>query len=95
MRRWTIIFLWATMLASLPVATFGQEGVSRKKQEKILAKKEVKAKAKQEKKDRKRHLQIQDKETRKRIKRHTKRADRHGSGTHRDGFPRNLFQRRR
>jgi hypothetical protein len=41
--------------------------------------------------DRKRHLDIQDKATRKRIKRNTRRADRRGSGRHRDGFLRRTF----
>ena len=52
---------------------------------------EKKEKAKKERKDRRRHLSIQDKAARKRIKRHTKRADRRGSGHHRDGFFRRTF----
>lgn len=83
------------VLLSAP-AVLAQEGISRKQQEKNLAKKERedrKAKARKEKEDRKRHLSIQDKETRKRIKRHTRRADRSGTRTHRDG--RGLFHRRR
>ncbi len=86
------------LLMAVPGGALAQEGISRKKQEKTLARKakqEAKQKARQEKQDRKRHLSIQDKDTRKRIKRHTKRADRHGTHRHRDGFPRNLFKRRR
>jgi Flp pilus assembly protein TadB len=95
--------LLRTLLLVLPLLLvapdgFGQEGVSRKKQEKIQA-----AKAKQEKKDlkkkerddRNRHLSIQDKPTRKRVKHNTKRADKHGSGRHRDGFLHRLFTRKR
>jgi Ni/Co efflux regulator RcnB len=86
------------LLLAAPMMASAQEGISRKKQEKVLARKEkadAKAKVRKGKEDRKRHLSIQDKETRKRIKRHTRRADRHGTGVHRDGFPRSLFQRRR
>ena len=71
-----------------------QEGISKKKQDKIQrdkAKQEKKDLKKKEKADRKRHLGIQDKDTRKRIKRHTKRANKHGSRKHRDGFFRRLF----
>ncbi len=87
-----------TMLAAMPTVSPAQDGISQKQQEKILAKKakeDKKAKVKQEKADRKRHLSIQDKATRKRLKRHTKRADRRGSGAHRDGGLRGLFQRSR
>ena len=77
-------------LALRPVLVTAQDGgISRKKQEKMLekkAKEDKKAKAKQEKFDRKRHLSLQDKAARKRIKRNTKRADRHGTNTHQDGF---------
>lgn len=96
-RLFRIVSLLALLVVA-PTVAFGQDGISRQKQEKILAKKEkkeVKERARKEKKDRKRHLKIQDKEARKRIKRHTKRADRRGSGTHRDGFPRSLFQKSR
>lgn len=87
-------FLLLITLLSAPLHTFAQEGISRKKQEKTLAKdakKEKKTKAKQEKRDRKRHLSVQDKAARKRIRRHTKRADRGGSGRHREGFFRRTF----
>jgi hypothetical protein len=89
------LLLMAVWLVAAPAAVQAQEGISKKKQEKIQAQKEKekkKAKARKEKDDRKRHLSIQDKETRKRIKRHTKRADRSGSGAHRD---RGLFRRKR
>lgn len=87
------------MLALAPHAANAQdEGISQRKQERNLAKKEreeKKAKVKEEKADRKHHLSLQDKATRKRIKQHTRRADRHGSGRHRDGFPSRLFRRKR
>ncbi len=94
MRKWCSILALAVSLMVVPGATKAQEGISRKQQERIQAKKakdEKKAKARQERDDRKRHLNIQDKATRKRIKRHTKRADRRGSGPHRDGFFRRTF----
>lgn len=86
------------MLAMASTTTYAQEGISQKMQEKILAKKskeDKKAKVKKEKADRKQHLAIQDKATRKRLKRHFKRAERKGSGTHKDGGLRGLFQRSR
>lgn len=89
-----LILLFTLFVA--PTPAFAQEGISRKKQEKTLAKdakKEKKTKAKQEKRDRKRHLSVQDKAARKRIKRNSKRADRGGSGKHRDGFFRRTFGR--
>jgi Flp pilus assembly protein TadB len=94
MRKWCSILALAVSLMVVPGAAKAQEGISRKQQERIQAKKakdEKKAKARQERDDRKRHLNIQDKATRKRIKRHTKRADRRGSGPHRDGFFRRTF----
>lgn len=84
------------LMAAVPSVSLAQDGISQKQQEKILAKKskeDKKAKKKKEKADRKRHLSIQDKATRKRLKKHTKRADRRGSGAHRDGGLRGLFQR--
>lgn len=90
--------LLLAMLAAVPAASYAQAGISQKQQEKILAKKakeDKKAKKQKEKADRKRHLSIQDKATRKRLKKHTKRADRRGSGAHRDGGLRGLFQRSR
>jgi len=73
-----------------PLASHAQDGISQKKQEKIQAKK---AKARKEKDDWKRHLSIQDKQTRKRLKKNTKRANRSGSGPHRDGWLHGLFGR--
>ncbi len=86
----------ASLGMTVPVTA--QEGISQKQQERILAKKakeEKKEKAKQEKADRARHLSLQDKATQKRLKRHGRRADRHGSGAHRDGPFRSLFKRKR
>lgn len=82
------------LLLGTPVITVAQDGITQRQQERILAKKakeDKKAKVKKEKEDRKRHLAIQDKATRKRLKRHTRRADRGGSGQHRDGFFTRLF----
>ena len=86
------------LLLAAPVVSFAQEGISRKQQEKNLAKKskdDKKAKVRKEKEDRKRHLEIQDKAARKRIKRHTKRAERGGSGAHRDRGVFRVFRRSR
>lgn len=85
-------------LATAPAISIAQDGISQKQQEKILsqkAKDDKKAKVNKEKSDRKRHLSIQDKATRKRLKKHNKRADRKGSGAHKDGCLRGLFQRSR
>lgn len=74
------------------------EGISQRKQEKILAKKardEKKELKKKEKTDRKQHLGLQDKATRKRMKRNSRRADRGGPRQHRDGFFGRLFGRKR
>lgn len=93
-----VLSLMFALLLVAPPATHAQDGISKRKAEKIQEKKakdEKKAIKKKEKEDRKRHLSIQDKETRKRVKRHTKRADRHGSDPHRDGFFRRLFGRKR
>lgn len=98
MLRWLRVLL-AVMAAAGPAAAMAQEeGISQRKQEKILAKKEReenKEKAKQDKENKARHLSLQDKAARKRMKQHAKRADRHGSGTHRDGFFTRLFRRKR
>lgn len=93
-----IRILLVAMLAAASLPTSAQEGISQKKQEKILsqkAKDDKKAKVKQGKADRQRHLDIQDKAARKRMKRHFKRAERKGSGSHKDGWLRGLFQRSR
>lgn len=94
MKKLLLPFLILFAMIGSPRSVFSQEGISRKQQEKTLAKeakKQKKQKAKQEKHDRKRHLSVQDKAARKRIKRNTKRADRGGSGKHRDGFFRRTF----
>lgn len=73
-----------------------EEGLSRKKQEKLLAKKErddAKEVKKEEKRIAKKHLENQDKATRKRMKRNKKRADRGGQHAHRDPWPRRWFTR--
>ncbi|MCU0318612.1 MAG: hypothetical protein MUE88_00825 [Flavobacteriales bacterium] len=89
--------LMLVLLSAAPsVALHAQDGITKKQAEKNLARKakeERKAKARKVKDDRKRHLDIQDKATRKRIKRNTKRADRHGSGRHRDGWLRRTLGR--
>lgn len=94
--RWSV---FSALIFLAPVSLRAQdEGISRRKQEKNLARKakeEKKAKVKQEKADKEHHLGIQDKETRKRIKRHTRRAEKRGSGQHRDGFFSRVFVRRR
>ncbi len=92
------LLLVLVLLTGFSAASMAQDGISKKQQEKNLAKKgkdDKKAAAKKEKDDRKRHLSIQDKDTRKRIKRNSKRADRGGPGPHRDGFFQRTFGRRR
>ncbi|MGV3638642.1 MAG: hypothetical protein ACO1NQ_13460 [Flavobacteriales bacterium] len=95
MRKWWSLILLILLGAVVqPTEAGAQDGISKKKQERIQAKKakhEKKEKAKQERYDRRRHLSVQDKATRKRMRRHTKRADRKGSGVHRDGFFRRTF----
>ncbi len=95
MRRWWSVLLFALFaMVATPTLSSAQDGISRKKQERIQAgkaKQEKKEKAKQERDDRRRHMSVQDKAARKRIKRHTKRADKRGSGAHRDGFFRRTF----
>jgi hypothetical protein len=84
-------------LLGAPVFVHAQEeGLSRKKQEKLLAKKErddAKEVKKEEKRIAKKHLENQDKATRKRMKRNKKRADRSGQNPHRDPWPRRWFTR--
>lgn len=96
-RSFGVIFI-LTMFLLAPVHVDAQDdGISQKKQEKILAKKAKKDKkdeAKREKEGKKRHLKIQSKDVRKRLKRNTKRADRSGTNRHRDGFFVRLFGRR-
>ncbi|MEO8591504.1 MAG: hypothetical protein ABI432_19140 [Flavobacteriales bacterium] len=92
--RW----FFALALFGGPVLAHAQEeGISQRKQEKILAhkkKEEKKAAKKKEKTDRAQHLGIQDKATRRRIKQHSRRADRGGSGPHRDNFFQRVFGRK-
>ncbi|HQW07037.1 MAG TPA: hypothetical protein PLN12_14220, partial [Flavobacteriales bacterium] len=93
-RKWLILCSLGLLLLAAPASTSAQDGISRKKQEKLLEKKaktDKKEKAAQEKADRKRHLSLQDKATRKRIKRNTKRAGRHGTNPHKDNFFQRIF----
>ncbi|MBK9275651.1 MAG: hypothetical protein IPM49_14080 [Flavobacteriales bacterium] len=93
--RWSALLL-LLLLSAIPVAVRAQEGIGQKEAERMQARKEKeerKQRAKQEKDDRRRHLKIQDKATRKRIRQHTKRADRRGSGRHRDSWFRRTFTR--
>ncbi len=92
------LLLLCIVLLGMSGVSAAQDGISKKQQEKNMARKgkeDKKARVKKEKDDRKRHLSIQDKETRKRIKRNAKRADRGGPGQHRDGFFQRTFSRRR
>ena len=71
-------------------------GMSKKQQEKHLAKKERKDKkslAKEEKRLLKQHRQHQDKATRKRMKRNKRSSDRNGPRGHRDPFLQRLFRK--
>jgi hypothetical protein len=98
MRRLLRSLLLAGLLVGAPTVVNAQDGISKKEQERIQSKKakeEKKADKVREKEGKKRHLDIQSKDTRKRIKKNTKRADRHGSGRHRDGFFSRLFARKR
>jgi hypothetical protein len=96
-RRILGFLLLAFLTSTAPTLLHGQEGIGKKEAERIQAKKEKedkKAAKLKEKEDRKRHLGIQDKATRKRIKQNTKRANKHGTNTHRDPFFVRLFGRR-
>lgn len=99
MRRFTTrLLLVVFALTGGGLAHAQEEGISQRKQEKILARKakeQKKEQARQEKEGRKRHLSIQDKAAQKRIKRNMRRADRHGSGRHRDAWPARWFRRKR
>ncbi|HQW86580.1 MAG TPA: hypothetical protein PLH93_05305 [Flavobacteriales bacterium] len=93
--RWSALIV-LVLLAAAPAAVHAQEGIGQKEAERMHARKEKEERKqvqKQERDDRRRHLKIQDKATRKRIKQHTKRADRRGSGAHRDGWFRRTFTR--
>ena len=91
------ILLFTALLAG-PAALHAQEGIGRKQQQRIQAKKareEKKAKARKAKDDRKRQLEIQDKATRKRLKRNFRAAEKHGGGGHGQGGGFHLFRRKR
>ena len=90
--RILVLVLLASVAA--PMVAHAQEGISKQKQEKLLAKKkrdDVKEVRKEEKRIAKKHLENQDKATRKRMKRHKRRADKQGNAGHRDPFLRRLF----
>ncbi len=96
------LFVLIALLA-IPAVSRAQEdeggggksaGMSKKKQEKHLAKKERKDKkslAKEEKRIYKLHRAHQDKATRKRMKSNERRAGKHGQGPHRDPFFTRIF----
>ncbi|MBV6403491.1 MAG: hypothetical protein IT228_10615 [Flavobacteriales bacterium] len=89
---WTLLLL----LALAPAAVRAQEGIGQKEAERMQARKEKEERkqlARQKREDLRHHLKIQDKATRKRLKRHTRRADRRGSGLHRDSWFRRTFTR--
>ena len=84
------------MLLGVPIPGWAQEGIGQKEQERIQQHKEKEEKkklAKQRKNDHKRHMAMQDKATRKRIRQNTKRANKRGSGLHRDPFLKRIFTR--
>ncbi|HQV39607.1 MAG: hypothetical protein IPO60_04850 [Flavobacteriales bacterium] len=90
LRLITVLLL---VLAAAPVV-HAQEGISKKKQDKIQRdkkKNDVKEVKKEEKRIAKKHLANQGKATRKRMKRHKRRADKQGNSGHRDPFLRRLF----
>ena len=93
------ITLLALALVSMSeLSAQGDKGITQKQQEKILVKKakeDAKAKAKADREAKRRHLNIQSKETRRRIRKNTKRADRKGTGAHRDPFYKRWFKARR
>jgi len=96
--RTTHLILLALLFLQAPRTASAQDGISRKQQEKKLARKEKDEKkdmARREKDGLKRHLSIQDKETRKRLKRQARRVRKGGNGTPREGFPARLFKRKR
>ncbi len=94
MRPGHIRFLLLVLLACAAPAVHAQEGISKKQQEKIQARKKKDDKKdvkKEEKRLYKQHLANQDKATRKRMKHHKRRADNQGNTGHRDPFLRRLF----
>lgn len=85
--------LFLLVCAAAPIV-HAQEGISKKKQDKIQRdkkKNDAKEVRKEEKRIAKKHLSNQDKATRKRMKRHKRRADKQGNAGHRDPFMRRLF----
>lgn len=98
MFRYTLhrFLLLVALIGASAHAHAQDEGLSQKKQEKQLAKKERtdgKEVKKEEKRIAKKHLENQDKATRKRMKRNKKRADRNGNNPHRDPWPARWFSR--
>lgn len=90
LRILTVLLL---VFAAAPLV-HAQEGVSKKKQDKIQRdkkKNDAKEVKKEEKRIAKKHLKNQDKATRKRMKRHKHRAEKQGNTGHRDPFLRRLF----
>lgn len=103
MRLFRAVFMFAVLL-TLPLVAHAQDGdgggnsagISRKQQERNLAKKERKDKkslAKEEKRLLKQHRQHQDKATRKRMKRNKRSSDRNGPRGHRDPLLQRLFRK--
>jgi len=93
--RWSVLVLLFA-LGGAPAVMRAQEGIGQKEAERMQARKEKEQRkelARKRKEDHKRHLSIQDKAARKRIRQHTRRADRRGSGAHRDGWLRRMFTR--
>lgn len=93
--RWSALLVLVSLVFA-PMMVRAQESIGQKEAERMQARKEKEERKqlqKQELDDRRRHLKIQDKATRKRIRQHTKRADRRGSGPHRDGWFRRTFTR--
>lgn len=93
--RWSALVVMV-LLSAAPGVVRAQEGIGQKEAERMQARKEKEERKKlqkQERDDRKRHLKIQDKATRKRLRQHTRRADRRGSGLHRDSWFKRTFTR--
>ncbi len=84
------------LMAGAPLAARAQDGIGQKEAERMQARKEKEERkqlARQKREDLRHHMKIQDKATRKRLRRHTRRADRRGSGLHRDSWFRRTFTR--
>ena len=92
--KWAVRMAFFVALVGTPVVSTAQDGITQKQAEKAQARKakeKKKEKAKAEKELKARHMDIQDKATRKRLKKHNKRADKGGSGQHRDPFFQRIF----